>query len=129
MWETQLAMIKDAEAQRKLYLGVSHSPRTTARAARYGYATALLGGGGRTHFALHADYTNETWFPEYDYAIGDAGRRGDARRERRAPARVHERSRARQPDAERGARRVRRRVQRLRAERRDRRDDARRTPR
>jgi len=70
VWETQLAMIKDAEAQRKLYLGVSHAPKDDRGAARYGYATALLGGGRRTHFALHADYTNETWFPEYEYAIG-----------------------------------------------------------
>jgi hypothetical protein len=70
VWETQLTMIKDAEAQGKVYLGVSHSPNDDRAAARYGYATALLGGGGNTHFALHGDYTNETWFPEYEYAIG-----------------------------------------------------------
>jgi hypothetical protein len=72
VWETQLAMIKDAERQDKLYLGVSHSPNNDAAAARYGYATTLLGGSGRTHFSLHGDYTNETWFGEYEYAIGDA---------------------------------------------------------
>jgi hypothetical protein len=70
VWETQLAMIRDAEAQRKLYLGITHGHGNDRRAARYGYATALLGGSGRTHFALHADYTHETWFPEYDYEIG-----------------------------------------------------------
>ncbi len=31
VWESQLQSIKDAEAQGKLYLGVSHSPTTTAR--------------------------------------------------------------------------------------------------
>jgi hypothetical protein len=70
VWETQLAMIKDAEAQRKLYLGITHARKDDRGAARYGYATALLAGSGRTHFALHADYTHETWFPEYEYEIG-----------------------------------------------------------
>jgi hypothetical protein len=63
-------MIKDAEAQRKLYLGITHARKDDRGAARYGYATALLAGSGRTHFALHADYTHETWFPEYEYEIG-----------------------------------------------------------
>jgi hypothetical protein len=32
----------------------------------------LLGAAGNAHFAFTSDYTNETWFPEYDYAIGAA---------------------------------------------------------
>jgi hypothetical protein len=70
VWESQLQSIKDAEAQGKLYLGVSHSANTDAAAARYGYATMLLAGGGKAQFALHGDYTNENWFDVYDYAIG-----------------------------------------------------------
>jgi hypothetical protein len=70
VWETQLQSIKDAAAQGKFYLGVSHSPNTDRNAARYGFATMLLGGSGKALFALHGDYTNETWFEEYEYAIG-----------------------------------------------------------
>ncbi len=70
VWETQLQSIKDAEAQDKLYLGVSHSPNSDRAAARYGFATTLLGGDGHTRFALHGDYTHENWFEEYDYKIG-----------------------------------------------------------
>ena len=57
VWETQLQSIKDAEAQGKLYLGVSHSPNSDRAAARYGYATMLLAGAGHARFALHGDYT------------------------------------------------------------------------
>ncbi len=70
VWETQLQSIKDAETQGKYYLGVSHSANSDAAAARYGFATMLLAGGGNAHFALHGDYTNENWFSVYDYAIG-----------------------------------------------------------
>jgi hypothetical protein len=70
VWNTQLQSIKDAEAQGKLYLGVSHSPNNDRAAARFGYATMLLAGAGRARFALHGDYTHENWFEEYDYAIG-----------------------------------------------------------
>jgi hypothetical protein len=70
VWTTQLQSIKDAEAQGKLYLGVSHAPNHDRAAARFGYATLLLAGNGRARFALHGDYTNENWFEEYDYRIG-----------------------------------------------------------
>jgi hypothetical protein len=70
VWETQLQSIKDAEAQGKLYLGVSHSANSDGAAAQYGYATMLLAGAGKATFALHGDYTNENWFSVYDYAIG-----------------------------------------------------------
>ena len=89
----------------------------------------LLGGAGRTHFALHGDYTNENWFPEYDYAIGDA-----AGAETRDASGVHRRRFTNglvlvNPTDRVRAGRVRRRLHRLRAERRDGRDDARRTAR
>jgi hypothetical protein len=72
MWETQLQSIKDAQTLGKTFLGISHSPNDDRAAARYGYATMLLGGDGDAHFAMHGDYANENWFPEYDYAIGSA---------------------------------------------------------
>jgi Hypothetical glycosyl hydrolase family 15 len=70
IWETQLQEVKDAAAQGKVFLGVSHSSAGDAAAARYGWATMLLGAAGNARFSFTSDYTNETWFPEYDYAIG-----------------------------------------------------------
>jgi hypothetical protein len=69
-WSDQLASLRYAQAQGKDFLAVTHSTATDAEAARYGYATMLLGGEGRASFMLAADYTHETWFPEYDYDLG-----------------------------------------------------------
>jgi hypothetical protein len=69
-WELQLKQMKDAEAMGKYYLGITPSTATDRNAARFGYATMLLAGGGKLQFALHSDYTNERWFEEFDYAIG-----------------------------------------------------------
>src|SRR5687767_14964281 len=69
-WERQLAALQHAEKTDKLFLAVTHSAGGDAVAARYGYATMLLGSNGRGYFALAGDYTNETWFPEYDYDLG-----------------------------------------------------------
>ena len=87
IWETQLQEVKDAQAQGKIFLGVSHAPNSDAAAARYGWATMLLAGGGKAFFALHGDYANENWFPEYDYALGDP-----AGAERRETSGVHRRA-------------------------------------
>ena len=69
-WELQLKQMKEAEAAGKYYLGITPSTATDRAAARYGFATMLLAGGGKVQFALHNDYTNERWFDEYDYTIG-----------------------------------------------------------
>lgn len=69
-WKLMLGAQKDAEAKGKYFLGVAHSANTDQAAARYGWATTLLAADGRSSFALHGDYTNETWFPEYDYDLG-----------------------------------------------------------
>jgi hypothetical protein len=70
-WAAQLAELKLAESEGKLFIGVTNSANTDEGAAVYGYATELLGGAGHSLFYMGADWTNETWFPEYDYAIGD----------------------------------------------------------
>ena len=62
--------MKEAEAAGKYYLGITPSTATDRNAARYGFATMLLAGGGKLQFALHDDYTNERWFEEFDYTIG-----------------------------------------------------------
>ena len=69
-WELQLKQMKEAEAAGKYYLGITPSTATDRNAARYGFASMLLAGGGKLQFALHNDYTNERWFDEFDYAIG-----------------------------------------------------------
>ena len=75
-WERQLGAIEAAESRGRRFLGIAHSANTDAAAARYGWATMLLAANGNSAFALHGDYTNETWFPEYDLEIGEPdGRR------------------------------------------------------
>jgi hypothetical protein len=70
-WQTQVNELKAAQRMGKDFLGVTHSAPGDERAALYGYATMLLAGDGHhSHFALAPDYTNETWFPEYDYDLG-----------------------------------------------------------
>ncbi|HEX8856056.1 MAG TPA: putative glycoside hydrolase [Thermoleophilaceae bacterium] len=70
-WERELAQVKDAEAKNKLFLGVAHGPASDRAAARFGWATTLLAGAGHSYFQVASDYTNEYWFPEFDYAIGE----------------------------------------------------------
>jgi hypothetical protein len=70
-WNSQLESLKYAQQHGKEFLAVTTSATNDAAAARYGWATTLLGAEGKTHFALHGNYTTESWFPEYDYDIGD----------------------------------------------------------
>lgn len=70
-WERQLASLKYAQQQGKEFLAISHSANGDAAAARYGWATVLLGASGRASFALHDDYTNENWFSFYEQQIGE----------------------------------------------------------
>jgi Hypothetical glycosyl hydrolase family 15 len=67
-WAAQLEQVREAEAQGKYFLGVAHSRADDTRAATYGLATMLLASEGRSSFSLAQDYTNETWFAEYDRA-------------------------------------------------------------
>jgi putative glycosyl hydrolase-like family 15 (GHL15) protein len=70
-WSTQLDSLKHAQQQGKEFLAVTHSSSTDKQAAVYGWATVLLGAQGGADYAMAPDYTTETWFPEYDYEIGD----------------------------------------------------------
>jgi hypothetical protein len=71
-WQRQLDALKLSQSQGKLFIAITHSQPTDAKAARYGWASVLLGAGGKAAYSLAADYTNETWFPEYGYDLGDA---------------------------------------------------------
>jgi hypothetical protein len=83
-WNNQLENLKYAQEQGKDFLAVTTSATTDAAAARYGWGTLLLGAGGNAHFALHGNYSTETWFPEYDYEIGEP-----AGPESRLPSGIH----------------------------------------
>ena len=67
-WSAQLDEVREAEAQGKYFLGISHSGATDEKAASFGLTTMLLASQGRSTFALAEDYTNETHFPVYDRA-------------------------------------------------------------
>src|SRR5215210_2384158 len=49
-WEQQLKSLKQAEGDGKLFLAITHSAAGDADAARFGYATMLLGGNGHGRF-------------------------------------------------------------------------------
>jgi len=69
-WDNNLATLKQVQGMGKLYLGIAHSSQDDRGAARYGWATMLLGAEGNATFGLHDDYTYESWFPEYGYDLG-----------------------------------------------------------
>jgi hypothetical protein len=70
-WKNELGSLKYAQEQGKDFLAVTHSADGDAAAARYGWATVLLGAAGNAQFAMHNSYSTENWFPEYDYDIGE----------------------------------------------------------
>ena len=69
-WERQLGEVKELESRGKVFLGVTQSALTDRAAARYGFASMLLGAAGRAAFQMGSDYERENWFPEYDYSFG-----------------------------------------------------------
>ena len=71
-WNTQLNELKESQRQGKLFVGETHSPASDATAARYGYATMLLGAGGKASYAFGPNMTVETWLADYDLPIGEA---------------------------------------------------------
>ena len=69
-WKTQLNELKETERQGKIFIGKTQSVNTDQAAARYGYATMLLGRESRAAY-LFGDSTAETpLFPEYSLPIG-----------------------------------------------------------
>lgn len=69
-WRTQLEEVKETERQGKIFIGKTQSSNADRAAARYGYATLLLGTEGRAAYSF-GDHTVETpLFPEYFLSIG-----------------------------------------------------------
>jgi hypothetical protein len=69
VWEAQLQRVKDVEARGKSLLLFTAAPNGARRAGRYGYATALLGGAGRTFFD-QGTTRSESSYREYEYRLG-----------------------------------------------------------
>lgn len=71
-WEAQLAEVQEAERRGKLFIGIAQAcagepAEQQEAAARFGYATLLLGAGGRALFTSAIDdYNAELWYAGYD---------------------------------------------------------------
>src|SRR6185312_9288536 len=71
-WEDQVAEAEFAASKGKIFIGFTQGAVGETQAARYGYASVLLGGDGSASYAFTPNYTEETWLPEYEYEIGNA---------------------------------------------------------
>ena len=71
-WQSQVEEAEYAAAQDKIFIGFTQGAVGETQAARYGYASVLLGGDGSASYAFTPNYTEETWLPEYEYEIGNA---------------------------------------------------------
>jgi Hypothetical glycosyl hydrolase family 15 len=69
-WTRQLGELKETQRQGKTFLAITHSAPTDEAAALYGWASVLLGAEGKVGYELAENYADETWFPEYEYPIG-----------------------------------------------------------
>jgi hypothetical protein len=83
-WRTELALLRATQREHKWFIGIAQSSDGDVQAERFGWATMLLGAGGRATFALQDDndYGGETWFGG-DYEA-DLGRALGAAHEQRA---------------------------------------------
>jgi hypothetical protein len=70
-WTTQLNELKETQRQGKLFIGKTQSATTDAAAARYGFATLLLGTQGRAAYSFGNSTAETPLFPEYSLPIGD----------------------------------------------------------
>jgi Hypothetical glycosyl hydrolase family 15 len=73
-WRTELSILQQSQREGKWFIGLTESSENDTAAARYGWASMLLGASGRATFALQNDtnYGVETWFSDYNAPIGRA---------------------------------------------------------
>jgi hypothetical protein len=71
-WEEQVAEAEYAASKGKIFIGFTQGAAGETQAARYGYASVLLGGNDSASYAFTPNYSEETWLPEYEYEIGAA---------------------------------------------------------
>src|SRR5882757_675810 len=71
-WQSQVEEAEYAASQDKIFIAFTQGATGETQAARYGYASVLLGGDDSASYAFTPNYTEETWLPEYEYEIGNA---------------------------------------------------------
>ena len=71
-WLTQLREIKTTERMGKRFLAATSAPAGDNRARRYGWASVLLAGGGKTSFFAANPRDCDAWSREYRIPLGAA---------------------------------------------------------
>jgi len=69
-WTRQLEELQETQRQGKVFLAITHSTANDEAAALFGWASVLLGAQGKAAYEMAETYADETWFPEYEYDIG-----------------------------------------------------------
>jgi hypothetical protein len=70
-WKEQVEEASYAAAHGKVFLGFTQGAENETQAARYGYASLLLGGNASASYSFIANYSAESWIPEFEYQIGE----------------------------------------------------------
>ena len=97
-WERQLGALKATQAAGKLFVAISHSQANDAAAARYGWATTLLGSRGNDRLRAGRRLHERDLVPRVRLRPRRCHGRGGQASQRRAPPQVPARPRAGQPD-------------------------------
>jgi hypothetical protein len=71
-WRTQVEEARYANQHGKIFLAYTQGAVNETQAARYGYASLLMGSesASQASYAFTPNYSNEQWVPEYEYEIG-----------------------------------------------------------
>jgi hypothetical protein len=70
-WKEQVEEASYAAAHGKIFLGFTQGAEGEVQAARYGYASLLLGADSAASYSFIPNYSAEAWMPEFEYQIGE----------------------------------------------------------
>ena len=71
-WQVQVEEARYANQHGKVFIGFTQGAVGDTQAARYGYASLLMGSesAALSSYAYTPDYETEQWLPEYEYELG-----------------------------------------------------------
>ncbi|HVW48644.1 MAG TPA: putative glycoside hydrolase [Solirubrobacterales bacterium] len=71
-WQVQVEEARYANRHGKVFIGFTQGAVGDTQAARYGYASLLMGSesAALSSYAYTPDYDTEQWLPEYEYELG-----------------------------------------------------------
>jgi hypothetical protein len=71
-WQTQIEEARYANQHGKVFIGFTQGAVGDTQAARYGYASLLMGSESAdlSSYAYTPNYETEQWLPEYEYELG-----------------------------------------------------------